>query len=98
MVSFQLKFMRFMEELEFSFESKRFHPGMGHVTDTLWNAYLPKLRSARILVMGTAEAITTKIHVDHMIDRWLKLVQAFETNYVMDIVTTCKLLNENGHK
>ena len=38
--------------------------------------------------MGTAEAITTKIHVDHMIDRWLKLVQAFETNnYVIDIAT-----------
>ena len=42
---------------------------MCHVTDTLWNAYIPKLRNATILVMGTAEAITTKIHVDHMIDR-----------------------------
>ena len=42
---------------------------MGHVTDTLWNTYIPKLRSATILVMGTAEAISTKIHVDHMIDR-----------------------------
>lgn len=59
--------------------------GMGHVTDTLWNAYLPKLVNAKILVcsfiisvkvemrfcvqvMGTSELITTKIHVDHMID------------------------------
>ena len=63
--------------------------GMGHVTDTLWNAYLPRyltinisiyiypsiylsdylprLVNAKILVMGTAELITTKIHVDHMI-------------------------------
>ena len=24
--------------------------GMGHVTDTLWNAYLPKLVNAKILV------------------------------------------------
>ena len=24
--------------------------GMGHVTDSLWNAYLPKLVNARILV------------------------------------------------
>ena len=47
---------------------------MGHVTDTLWNAYIPKLRNATILVMGTAEAITTKIHVDHMIDRWLLVI------------------------
>ena len=46
---------------------------MGHVTDTLWNAYIPKLRSATILVMGTAEAISTKIHVDHMIDRLVTL-------------------------
>jgi len=42
--------------------------GMGHVTDTLWNAYLPKLVNAKILVMGTSELIQTKIHVDHMID------------------------------
>ena len=27
--------------------------GMGHVTDTLWNAYLPKLVNARILVRLT---------------------------------------------
>ena len=46
---------------------------MGHVTDTLWNTYIPKLRSATILVMGTAEAISTKIHVDHMIDRLVTL-------------------------
>ena len=42
--------------------------GMGHVTDTLWNSYLPKLVNARILVMGTSEQIQTKIHVDHMVD------------------------------
>jgi len=52
--------------------------GMGHVTDALWNAYLPKLRSARILVMGTAEAITTKIHVDHMIDSLAKFCPHLE--------------------
>jgi len=52
--------------------------GMGHVTDTLWNAYLPKLVNARILVMGTAEAITTKIHVDHMIDSLAKFCPKLE--------------------
>jgi len=52
--------------------------GMGHVTDTLWNAYLPKLVSARILVMGTSEAITTKIHVDHMIDSLAKFCPRLE--------------------
>jgi len=52
--------------------------GMGHVTDTLWNAYLPKLVNARILVMGTAEAITTKIHVDHMIDSLAKFCPRLE--------------------
>jgi len=52
--------------------------GMGHVTDTLWNAFLPKLVNARILVMGTAEAITTKIHVDHMIDSLAKFCPKLE--------------------
>jgi len=52
--------------------------GMGHVTDTLWNAYLPRLVNARILVMGTAEAITTKIHVDHMIDSLAKFCPRLE--------------------
>jgi len=52
--------------------------GMGHVTDTLWNAYLPKIVNARILVMGTAEAITTKIHVDHMIDSLAKFCPRLE--------------------
>jgi len=52
--------------------------GMGHITDSLWNEYLPKLRSARILVMGTAEQITTKIHVDHMIDSLAKFCPGLE--------------------
>lgn len=52
--------------------------GMGHVTDTLWNQYLPKLRSAKILVMGTSEAISTKIHVDHMIDSLAKFCPGLE--------------------
>jgi len=52
--------------------------GMGHVTDSLWNAYLPKLKNAKILVMGTAEAISTKIHVDHMIDSLAKFCPELE--------------------
>jgi len=46
--------------------------GMGHVTDTLWNGVLPKLKNAKILVMGTSERIPIKIHVDHMIDSLAK--------------------------
>jgi len=42
--------------------------GMAHVTDTFWNTVLHKMVNAKILVMGTSENITTKIHVDHMID------------------------------
>jgi hypothetical protein len=52
--------------------------GMGHVTDTLWNAQLQRLTSARILIMGTAEIITTKIHVDHMIDGLAKYCPLLE--------------------
>jgi len=52
--------------------------GMGHVTDQLWNAYLPKLVNAKILVMGTAETISTKIHVDHMIDSLAKFCPRLE--------------------
>merc|ERR1719471_1188725 len=51
---------------------------MGHVTDALWNTYLPKLINARILVMGTAELIQTKIHVDHMIDGLAKYCSRLE--------------------
>ncbi|XP_023326205.1 uncharacterized protein LOC111699710 [Eurytemora carolleeae] len=52
--------------------------GMGHVTDTLWNAVLHRLTNARILVMGTSESITTKIHVDHMIDSLAKFCPKLE--------------------
>jgi len=52
--------------------------GMGHVTDTFWNTVLTKLVNAKILVMGTAENITTKIHVDHMIDSLAKFCSKLE--------------------
>jgi len=52
--------------------------GMGHVTDQLWNTVLPRLVNARILVLGTAEAISTKIHVDHMIDSLAKFCPKLE--------------------
>jgi len=42
--------------------------GMVHITDQLWNSTLQKLRNVRILVMGTDERMSMKIHVDHMID------------------------------
>jgi len=42
--------------------------GMVHITDQLWNSVLQKLRNVRILVMGTDERMSMKIHVDHMID------------------------------
>merc|ERR1739838_651237 len=40
--------------------------------DTLWNAYLPRLVSARILVMGTTDRMSAKIHVDHLVDAMSK--------------------------
>jgi len=46
--------------------------GMVHITDQLWNSALPKLKNARILVMGTDERMSMKIHVDHMIDALAK--------------------------
>jgi len=52
--------------------------GMGHVTDSLWNSGLNKLSNARILVMGTSENITTKIHVDQMIDLLAKYCPRLE--------------------
>ena len=42
--------------------------GMVHITDQLWNSIVPKLKSARILVMGSGDRMSVKIHVDHMID------------------------------
>ena len=42
--------------------------GMNHVTDGLWNSCLPRLKFAQILIMGSAERMAVKIHVDHLID------------------------------
>lgn len=42
--------------------------GMIHVTDTLWNGCLTKLRNAKILIMGSWDRMAVKIHVDHLID------------------------------
>jgi len=52
--------------------------GMAHVTDSMWNAVLSKLVNAKILVMGTNENISTKIHVDHMIDSLAKFCPKLE--------------------
>ena len=41
---------------------------MTHVTDTMWNSCLHKLKNLRILVMGCADRMAVKIHVDHLID------------------------------
>ncbi|CAG7724472.1 unnamed protein product [Allacma fusca] len=42
--------------------------GMPHITDQLWGSVLPILKNARILVMGTADRMSTKIHVDQLMD------------------------------
>lgn len=42
--------------------------GMAHITDQLWNSTLTKLKNSRILVMGSDERMSIKIHVDHLID------------------------------
>ncbi len=42
--------------------------GMPHVTDSLWNSVFQKLKAAKILVMGTADRMGVKIHVDHLVD------------------------------
>lgn len=46
--------------------------GMPHVTDGLWNSIFTKLKSAKILVMGTTDRMGVKIHVDHLIDAMSK--------------------------
>ena len=46
--------------------------GMPHVTDGLWNSIFSKLKSAKILVMGTSDRMTVKIHVDHLVDGMAK--------------------------
>lgn len=46
--------------------------GMVHVTDSLWNSVFQKLKSAKILVMGSADRMGVKIHVDHLIDAMAK--------------------------
>ena len=46
--------------------------GMPHVTDGLWNSIFSKLKQARILVMGTTDRMSAKIHVDHLVDAMSK--------------------------
>ena len=46
--------------------------GMPHVTDGLWNSIFSKLKSSRILVMGTSDRMALKIHVDHLVDAMSK--------------------------
>lgn len=52
--------------------------GMVHITDQLWNSAIQKLKNARILVMGTDERMSMKIHVDHLIDAIAKNCQKLE--------------------
>ena len=42
--------------------------GMPHITDTLWNTVLPRLRNAHILILGSDARMSIKVHVDHLID------------------------------
>ncbi|OXA45785.1 F-box/LRR-repeat protein 7 [Folsomia candida] len=42
--------------------------GMPHITDQLWVSVLPLLKNAKILVMGTMDRLSTKIHVDQLMD------------------------------
>ncbi|ODN01459.1 F-box/LRR-repeat protein 7 [Orchesella cincta] len=42
--------------------------GMPHITDQLWISVLPVLKFSKILVMGTTDRLSTKIHVDQLMD------------------------------
>ena len=62
---------------------------MPHVTDSLWNTIIPKLKNAKILIMGTAERMTLKIHVDHLVDSMSKncpYLERLEFKYVSKIL------------
>ena len=62
---------------------------MPHVTDSLWNTIIPKLKNAKILIMGTAERMTLKIHVDHLVDSMSKncpYLERLEFKYVPKIL------------
>ena len=52
---------------------------MPHVTDGLWNTIFSKLKQARILVMGTTDRMSTKIHVDHLVDAMSGLFAVWKT-------------------
>ncbi|XP_059469512.1 F-box/LRR-repeat protein 2 isoform X2 [Neocloeon triangulifer] len=42
--------------------------GMPHITDQLWQAILPILKSIKIIIMGTQERLGVNIHVDQLMD------------------------------
>jgi len=51
---------------------------MGHVTDSLWNSALNRLKGSRILVMGSPDRMAVEIHVDPLIDSVARKCQRLE--------------------
>ena len=64
---------------------------MPHVTDGLWNSIFSKLKQARILVMGTTDRMSAKIHVDHLVDAMSKNCPHLERLEFRFVLTSFKV-------